>query len=88
MRLEGSPAEACPRCGDQTLWSHNKGVAWCRLCGHEWAYPPRPNVYRCEDPEGDWLEEQKREVAEARAEHWAEARAVEDHQERKHSGRQ
>lgn len=52
----GTRAKACPRCGDQTLWSHNRGVAWCRLCGHTW------DVFACEDPEGDWIRDQEEEA--------------------------
>lgn len=44
MKLEGSTAPGCPRCGDQTLWSMSRDsatgwlTAWCRLCGHTWDY--------------------------------------------------
>jgi ribosomal protein S27E len=57
--------EGCPRCGDQTLWSHNRGVAWCRLCGHTWAYPiTGPSVvFQCDDPEAEWIEDQKKEAS-------------------------
>jgi uncharacterized protein (DUF983 family) len=49
--------EACPRCGDQTLWSHYRSRAWCRLCGHTWPY-----VFRCDDPEGEWILDQQQEA--------------------------
>jgi predicted RNA-binding Zn-ribbon protein involved in translation (DUF1610 family) len=64
MRLEGSPAPGCPRCGDQTLWRIGRSFVtgelygYCRLCKHEWDIPEQ-NVYRCDDPEGDWIKDQE-----------------------------
>lgn len=58
--------EGCPRCGDQTLWSHNQGEAWCNFCGHTWRYE-RPvlegqQVFVCDDPEGQWIKDQEEEA--------------------------
>ncbi len=56
-------APGCPRCGDQTLWhmSRNRLTgrlhAWCTLCGHTWDIQ-EDNVFRCDDPEGDWIKDQ------------------------------
>jgi len=50
----------CPRCGDQTLWHHYRGLASCQLCGHTWTFDP--DVFACDDPEGDWIRDQQQEA--------------------------
>jgi len=54
---------ACPRCGDQTLWHISRNMlgqlyGWCRLCHHTWDIP-EDNVFRCDDPEGQWIKDQE-----------------------------
>ena len=53
----------CPRCGDQTLWVANRNRqgelnGFCRFCGHKWPIVER-NVFRCDDPEGQWIKDQE-----------------------------
>lgn len=57
----------CPRCGDQTLWNIARNRcgelhAWCRLCSHTWQIEEQ-NVFRCDDPEGDWIRDQEGSTA-------------------------